>query len=124
VHTRAVATLEHVQVTAEEIEKLRRKVRAAGVFADNAEVIVAKVQALPEAHHVVAVVTANYEFSGVHHVSRVELVEQVVALEGDGWAMVFSPGADVAHVAQRTDEMVNLANKRIELIERVLSRDS
>lgn len=111
-----------MDVSPEAIEVSRRKVRAAGVFADHAEVIVAKVIDLPADHVVVAVVTADYEFDGVHFVSRTELVERVPALEGEGWAMVFSHGADSAHVAERTTEMANLARKRIEMIERLLAR--
>lgn len=96
--------------------------RAAGVFADNAEVIVAKVVELPDEHVVVAVVTSDYVFDGVHHVSVTELVEKVPSLEGDGWAMVFSHGADVEHVSFRTSEMANLAEKRIAMMERLLAR--
>jgi hypothetical protein len=69
------------------------------------------------------VVTAEYDFSGVHHVSREELVERVPALEGsDGWAMVFSSGADTEHVASRTAEMINLAEKRIAMLEKIAAR--
>jgi len=47
----------------------------------------------------------------------------VPALEGEnGWAMVFSPGADEEHVAARTSEMISLADKRIEMIRRIVGR--
>lgn len=111
-----------MDLSPEAIETSRRKVRAAAVFAENTDVIVAKVGELPEDHVVVAVVTADYVFHGVHHVSRTELVERVPALEGDGWAMVFSEGADAEHVAFRTSEMANLAQKRIAMIEKLLAR--
>jgi hypothetical protein len=112
-----------MDVSPEQVEKSRRTIRAASVFADNAEVIVAHVGELPEDHVVVAVVTATYDFSGVHHVSREELVERVPALEGpDGWAMVFSSGADAEHVATRTAEMINLAEKRIAMLEKIAAR--
>jgi len=111
-----------MDVSPEQIEKSRRTIRAAAVFADNAEVIVAKVVELPEDHIVVAIVTSDYLFDGVHHVSRQELVERVPALEGEGWAMVFSQGADEEHVGIRTAEMINLAEKRIAMIERLLAR--
>ena len=113
-----------MDVSPEQVEKSRRTIRAAAVFADNAEVIVAHVGELPEDHVVVAVVTAAYDFSGVHHVSREELVERVPALEGPGgWAMVFSAGADAEHVATRTAEMINLAEKRIEMLEKIAARN-
>ena len=74
---------------------------------------------------VVAVVTEDHEFAGVHHVSRLELVERVPELEGpSGWAMVFSQGTDHAHVAARTEEMISLADKRIEMISRIAGRRS
>jgi hypothetical protein len=112
-----------MDVSPEQVEKSRRTIRAAGVFAENSDAIVAHVVELPEEHLVVAVVTSEYEFGGVHHVSREELVERVPALEGlGGWAMVFSPGADSEHVAIRTAEMINLAEKRIEMLERIAAR--
>jgi lipoate synthase len=112
-----------MDVSPEQIEKSRRTIRAAGVFAENSERIVAHVQALPVEHVVVAVVTRDYVFDGVHHVSRQELVERVPELEGPGgWAMVFSPGADADHVSERTATMIELAEKRIEMISRIASR--
>jgi hypothetical protein len=112
-----------MDISPEQIEKSRRTIRAAAVFADNSETIVAHVGLLPEDHVVVAVVTEDYSFDGVHHVARTELVERVPALEGErGWAMVFSPGADVEHVGSRTTEMIALAEKRIEMISRIAAR--
>jgi len=118
-----VITLEDMDLSPEQIERSQRTIQAAGVFAEHAPVIVAEVAVLPEDHVVVAVVTADYEFAGTHHVARTELVERVPALEGDdGWAMVFSPGADEDHVAARTSEMRSLADKRIEMIRRINGR--
>ena len=112
-----------MDISPEQIEKSRRTIRAAGVFSENSEVIVAHVDLLPEDHVVVAVVTEDYLFNGVHHVARTDLVERVPALEGDnGWAMVFSPGADTEHVGVRTAEMISLAEKRIEMINRIAAR--
>jgi hypothetical protein len=114
-----------MDVSPEQVERSRRTIQAARVFADNSEAIVAHVSELPEDHLVVAVVTADYEFAGVHHVSRLDLVERVRELEGpNGWAMVFSPRTDQAHVAARTDEMISLADKRIEMISRIAGRRS
>jgi ketopantoate hydroxymethyltransferase len=112
-----------MDISPEQIEKSRRTIRAASVFAENSETIVAHVGLLPEDHVVVAVVTEDYFFDGVHHVARTELVERVPALEGEGgWAMVFSQGADVEHVGSRTTEMIALAEKRIEMISRIAAR--
>ena len=114
-----------MDVSPEQIERSRRTIRAADVIADNTDAIVAHVGELPDDHVVVAVVTSDHEFAGVHHVSRLELVEKVPALEGDsGWAMVFSAGTDDAHVAARTTEMKSLAEKRIEMISRINGRRS
>ena len=112
-----------MDLSPEQVERSRRTIRAAGVFAENAPAIVAHVAELPEDHVVVAVVSEQYEFTGVHHVPRTELVARVPALEGEnGWAMVFSPGADEEHVAARTREMISLADKRIEMIRRIVGR--
>jgi hypothetical protein len=112
-----------MDISPEQIDKSRRTIRAAEVFADNRDVILAHVDALPDEHVVVAVVTEDYEFGGVHHVSTEELVEIVPALEGSaGWAMVFSSGADADHVAARTSEMIALAEQRIAMLEKILAR--
>ena len=112
-----------MDVSPEQIERSRRTIQAARVFADNSEAILAHVQLLPEDHVVVAVVTEDHVFAGVHHVSRLDLVDRVPELEGPGgWAMVFSPNADQAHVTARTDEMVSLADKRIEMMSRIAGR--
>ena len=111
-----------MDLSPEQIERSRRTIRAAAVFAENSEVIVAHVAQLPADHVVVAVVTEDYLFDGVHHVARTELVQRVPALEENGWAMVFSEGADTAHVGARTTEMISLAEKRIEMISRINAR--
>ncbi len=112
-----------MDVSPDQIDKSRRTIRAAQVFADNTDAILFHVELLPTDHVVVAVVTADYDFGGVHHVGRTELVERVPSLEGpDGWAMVFSAGADADHVAARTGEMAALARKRIEMLERIHAR--
>ena len=112
-----------MDISPEQIEKSRRTIRAAAVFAENSELIVAHVAEMPADHVVVAVVTEAYDFDGVHHVARTELVERVPALEGEnGWAMVFSSGTDAAHVGIRTTEMIALAEKRIEMISRIAAR--
>jgi hypothetical protein len=111
-----------MDLSPEQVERSQRTIRAAGVFAENAPAIVAEVAELPEDHVVVAVVSEEYEFAGVHHVARTELVERVPVLEGPGWAMVFSLGADEEHVAARTREMISLADKRIEMIRRIVGR--
>ena len=114
-----------MDVSPEQVERSRRTIQAARVFADNSEAIVAHAGELPEDHVVVAVVTSEHEFAGVHHVSRLDLVERVPELEGpNGWAMVFSSGTNHAHVAARTDEMISLADKRIEMISRIAGRRS
>ncbi|MGX7680898.1 hypothetical protein ACSMXN_18585 [Jatrophihabitans sp. DSM 45814] len=114
-----------MEISPEQIEKSRRTIRAAEVFADNADTIVTHVEVLPDDHVVVAVVTSAYDFNGVHHVSREELVERVPALEGpDGWAMVFSQGADAAHIGARTAEMIALAEKRIAMLEKISARQA
>jgi hypothetical protein len=113
-----------MEISPEQVAKSRRTIQAAGVFASNADAIVEHVGALPDEHVVVAVVTEDYDFDGVHHVSVEELVERVPSLEGpNGWAMVFSAGTDHAHVAARTTEMVSLAEKRIAMIEKIAARE-
>jgi hypothetical protein len=98
------------------------KARAAGVFADHAEIIVAALPDVPDGHVLVAVVDEGHAFTGTHHVARDEIVARVPALEGSGWAMVFTAGSDVSDVRRRTDEMATLARRRAEMITRILAR--
>jgi hypothetical protein len=98
------------------------KARAAGVFADHAEVIVAALPDVPDGHVLVAVVDAGHEFSGTHHVAQDEIVARVPELEGEGWAMVFTVGTDVDAVRRRTEEMATLARRRAEMITRIQAR--
>ena len=112
-----------MDISPDQVAKSRRTIQAANVFASHADAIVSHVDELPDEHVVVAVVTEDYTFDGVHHVSVEELVERVPALEGpNGWAMVFSAGADHDHVAARTSEMIALAEKRIAMIEKIAAR--
>lgn len=99
-----------------------RTIEVAGVFADHAEVIVERLPDLPEGHVLVALVDAEHAFTGTHHVEKTDLVARVPELEGDGWAMVFSPGASVEDVRSRTAELADIARARIAAIDRILSR--
>ena len=74
------------------------KARAAGVFADHAEVIVAALPDVPDGHVLVAVVDPAHTFSGTHHVAEGDLVVRVPELEGEGWAMVFTSGTGLDEV--------------------------
>ena len=104
-------------------ERARRTILVAGVFGAHAEEIAAAVLDVPEGHVLVAVVDAEHIFTGTHQVSTAELVETVPAVEGPGgWAMVFSPGADAAHVRRRTADMADIAAQRLAAIDRIRAR--
>lgn len=100
------------------------KARAAGVFADHAETIVAALPDVPSGHVLVAVVDDAHSFTGTHHVAQTDIVARVPELEGSGWAMVFAEGTDVDAVRRRTDEMAMLARRRAEMITRIRTRRS
>ena len=104
-------------------ERARETIAVAEVFGANADEIAAAVAEVADGHLLVAVVDETHEFAGTHPVSRDQLVDAVPALEGDrGWAMVFSPGADVDHVRRRSAEMASIAQQRINAINRILAR--
>ncbi|MEP6600026.1 MAG: hypothetical protein ABJB98_11350 [Actinomycetota bacterium] len=104
-------------------ERARRTVDVATVFGEHADEIAFAVGDVPDGHVLVAVVDGEHAFSGTFHVSTDELVERVSALEGPGgWAMVFSPGANVDHVRRRTDEMACIARQRIDAIDRITAK--
>ena len=113
----------HGDFSPEARAEAQRKERAAAVFADHAEVIVAALPDLPDGHVLVAVVDDGHAFSGTHHVAQDQIVERVPALEGGGgWAMVFTVGAGVDDVRRRADEMAMLARRRGETIDRIIAR--
>jgi hypothetical protein len=99
-----------------------RKARAAIVFAEHAEAIVAALPDVPEGHVLVAVVDHQHAFTGTHHVAQDEIVERIPQLEAQGWAMVFTSGSDIADVRRRADEMGSLARRRAEMITRIRTR--
>lgn len=104
-------------------DRARRTVDVATVFGDHADEIAEAVAALPEGTVLVAVVDGAHRFTGTHHVSTEDLVERVSELEGPGgWAMVFSPGADPAHVRRRSGEMASIASKRVDAIDRITAK--
>ena len=113
----------HGDFSPEARERAYRTVLVADVFADHAEVIVAELPAVPEGAVLVAVVDGEHAFTGTHHADRGDLVERVPQLEdGDGWAMVFSPGVSAEDIRRRTDEMASIAKQRAAAIERILAR--
>jgi hypothetical protein len=114
----------HGDYSAEARTAAQDKARAAGVFSDNAEEIVAALPEVPEGYVLVAVVNEELSFTGTHHVAKDDIVVRVPELEGTGWAMVFAPGSEVADVQRRTDEMASLALRRAEMITRIRTRRS
>jgi hypothetical protein len=100
-----------------------RKAQAASVFAAHAERIADAADIVAEGYVLVAVVSADHELTGTHHVEQAAVVELVPQLEGDGgWAMVFSPGTTAAEVVRRTDEMATIARQRADMIARIRAR--
>ena len=98
------------------------KARAANVFAEHAELIVAALPDVPEGHVLVAVVDEPTRSPAPITSRRTSIVARMQELEADGWAMVFTSGSSVGDVRRRTDEMGQLARRRAEMITRILAR--
>jgi hypothetical protein len=109
-------------LTPEAVERANMTIKAAPVFAANADVIAARTPDLPIHHTLVAVVSSDYEFTGTHVVERAQLVDVVPGLEGDGWAMVFSHKSDAEQIRHRAGEMASIAARRIEMIHRLRAK--
>lgn len=106
-------------------ERGHRAIAVSEVVATHADEIADAVALVPERHVLVAVVGHDGSFRGTHQVAEVELIERVRELEFPAAsAMVFSAGADAAHVRRRSAEMARLARQRIETIERINARRS
>lgn len=114
----------HGDYSPEARTRAQDKARAATVFAEHAEVIVAALPDVPDGHVLVAVVDESHMLSGMHHVAEDELVARVPELEARsrGWAMVFNVDSNVGDVRRRSDEMGLLARRRAEMITRILAR--
>jgi hypothetical protein len=112
----------HGDYSAEAKTAAEDKARAAGVFADTAETIVAALPEVPDGYVLVAVVDDTHAFTGTHHVANGDIVARVPELEGSGWAMVFARGTVVEEVRRRSDEMATLARRRAEMITRIRTR--
>lgn len=99
---------------------------AAGVFGQSSQHILAAVAELTGDTVVVATVSpadGQFQFTGVHFVDRLDLVEVVPRLEGvDGWAMVFSEATQASDIARRCEEMAVLAEKRISALDRLAAK--
>lgn len=107
----------------EAVARAHRTIQAAQTFDANAERIAAETPDLPAEHVLVAVVDRDYALTGIHVVAHAQLVEVVPRLEGpEGWAMVFSHGADSAQVRHRASEMASIASQRIAMIERLRAK--
>jgi hypothetical protein len=99
------------------------KARAATIFAEQAERIAAAAELVAEGFVLVAVVSADHELTGTHHVEQAAVVDLVPQLEGEGgWAMVFSPGTSAGDVQRRAAEMATIASARAEMIARIAAR--
>jgi hypothetical protein len=115
-------TTNHGDHSAEAHEAALGKAKAAGVFADHAEIIVAALPDVPDGYVLIAVVDHTHDFTGTHHVAQTEIVERVPELERQGWAMVFTDGTDAETVRRRAEEMATLARRRAEMITRINAR--
>jgi hypothetical protein len=104
------------------VARARDSIDAAPVFAANASRIAELTPELLAEQVLVAVVNPQHQFAGVWVVDRADVVTRVPVLEADGWAMVFSPGADAEQVRYRAAEMASLAEQRIETIARLSAK--
>jgi hypothetical protein len=111
-------------LTPEGRARATRTILVADVFAEHADEIVAAVTELPDGHVLVAVIDVDHQFTGLHHVDASNIIERVRELEGDGWAMVFSPGTDADYVRTRTDDLADIAAKRVAAIDRIRARQA
>jgi hypothetical protein len=105
------------------VERAQRSIKAAPVFAEHADIIAAQTPELASDDVLVAVVDADFAFTGTWVVARAEVVARVPELEGTGWAMVCSHKSDAEQIRYRAGEMSSLAAKRIEMIARVRAKE-
>lgn len=113
----------HGDFSPEARQRALRTILVSDVFADNADEIVAALLRVPAGHVLVAVVDEGHGFAGTHHVEEAQIAQRVPELEHPGgWAMVFSPGTKPEDVKRRANSMADIAQKRLERIDRINAR--
>ena len=65
----------HGDFSPEAREHAERTIEVSAVFADNADFLVEKLDDVPDGHVLIAVVNADDEISGLHHVEQTDLVD-------------------------------------------------
>ena len=102
--------------------RAERTIDVAEVFAANVEAILEALPYVPDGFVLVGIVDIEHNFAGLHQIATATMVDEVTALEGEGWAMVFPPGTTRDDIARRTGELADINRQRIAAIDRIAAR--
>ncbi len=108
----------------EAMERPLRTIQAVELVRAKAGTI-AHVSANARADEIIAVtVQKDLTLGGVWTLAKTDLARQVsIVEEKGGWSLLFSPNTTIAQVEQRCSEVVRLATKRWEVMQRRMNRN-
>jgi hypothetical protein len=102
--------------------RAERTIGVADVFAANIDQVIDALPYVPDGFVLVGIVDIDHAFAGLHQIATTTMVDEIPALEGDGWAMVFPPGTTREDIVRRTAELADINRQRISAIDRYMSR--
>ena len=105
------------------LERPLRTIHAAEVFHDHARAIAQACAEATATETVVAVVTSDFIFDGLWVFPSGDLARRVPEVEyAEGWSLLFSAGADVAEIQERSVRLARCSFKRWEALRRWTSK--
>ncbi len=109
----------------EAIERPYRTLEATKVLREKAEVIERATANAQADEVIVAVIRSDLSFGGVWTLAREDMARQVLVVEDEGdWSLTFSPNTPATHVEQRCDELARIAQRRADVMQNWLRRNS
>jgi hypothetical protein len=99
-------------------QRARASIAAAEAIRSNTATISDSCNWAQEDEVVLAIIRRDLTFGGAIIVPLNRLREQVVSLQEVGWTVVFSPGATDKDIEIRCDKMAELAQARLDVIQR------
>lgn len=108
--------------TEETMARPRHTIHAAELFHAHAAAIARSCAEAGSDEAVLASVDRFLSFNGAWPVHRSQLIHRAAQFDEGGWTLVFSPGADLREVEERSLELARHAFRRWELLRRWSSK--
>ena len=107
----------------EALNRPQRTIQAAKILREKAEAIVHVTGNATEDEVVIAIISSDLTFGGLWTLSRDGMSSQIAIIEEKGgWSFTFSPHTTREQVDERCDELIGLASRRWDAMQRWLKR--